>query len=173
MTTQAEHLTEVQQKNLEAAMRLAQLSIESSQRIMGLQVETAKAMFEDGMKNAKAIATAHDPKSALELRTDYARSTTEKMIAAARSITEIATQTQAEFGKVVGGQLKAGSQEMAEAVKKMFSFNPAAGQSVQTAMNSLQQAMDMARGAFDQITQVSTDAFENISKAAGSLGSKK
>lgn len=173
MTTQTEHLTEVQQKNLEAAMRLAQLSIESSQRIMGLQVETAKAMFEDGMKNAKAIATAQDPKSALELRTDYARSTTEKMIAAARSITEIATQTQAEFGKVVGAQLKVGSQEMAEAVQKMFSFNPSAGQAVQTAMGSLQQAMDMARGAFDQITRVSTDAFENISKAAGSLGTKK
>lgn len=154
-------------------MRLAQLSIESSQRIMGLQVETAKAMFEDGMKNAKAIATAQDPKSALELRTDYARSTTEKMIAAARSITEIATQTQAEFGKVVGAQLKVGSQEMAEAVQKMFSFNPSAGQAVQTAMGSLQQAMDMARGAFDQITRVSTDAFENISKAAGSLGTKK
>jgi phasin family protein len=125
------------------------------------------------MKNAKAIATAHDPKSALELRTDYARSTTEKMIAAARSITEIATQTQAEFGKVVGAQLKVGSQEMAEAVQKMFSFNPSAGQAVQTAMGSLQQAMDMARGAFDQITRVSTDAFENISKAAGSLGTKK
>jgi phasin family protein len=173
MTTQTEHLSEVQQKNLEAAMRLAQLSIESSQRIMGLQVETAKAMFEDGMKNAKAIASAQDPKSALELRTDYARSTTEKMIAAARSITEIATQTQAEFGKVVGSQLKVGSQEMAEAVQKMFSFNPSAGQAVQTAMGSLQQAMDMARGAFDQITRVSTDAFENISKAAGSLGTKK
>ena len=33
-----QQLNEIQKKNLEAAMRLAQLSIENSQRIMELQV---------------------------------------------------------------------------------------------------------------------------------------
>jgi phasin family protein len=170
VTKQQETFSEIQQKNLEAAMRLAQLSIESSQRIMGLQVETAKALFEDGVESAKALATVHDPKASLELRTEYARATTEKMLSAARSIAEIATQTQTEFGKVVGSQLMAGSQEMAEAVQKMFSFNPAAGQAVQTAMSSLQQAVDMARGAFDQIAKASTEAIDSFGHAATASG---
>lgn len=174
VTKQQETFSEIQQKNLEAAMRLAQLSIESSQRIMGLQVETAKALFEDGVESAKALATVHDPKAALELRTEYARATTEKMLAAARNIAEIATQTQTEFSKVVGTQLMTGSQEMADAVQKMFSFNPAAGQAVQTAMSTLQQAIDMARSAFDQIAKASTGAIDSLGQVTTSgRGGKK
>jgi hypothetical protein len=58
---------------------------------------------------------------------------------------------------------------MADTVQKIFSFNPTAGQAVQTAMSSLQQAMDMARGAFDQISRVSAETFDNLSQttAAG------
>mgnify|MGYP001019803867 CR=1 FL=1 len=37
-TKQEQQFNEIQKKNLEAAMRLAQLSIENSQRIMELQV---------------------------------------------------------------------------------------------------------------------------------------
>ena len=44
-----QQLNEIQKKNLEAAMRLAQLSIENSQRIMELQVGTAKSLFEEGV----------------------------------------------------------------------------------------------------------------------------
>lgn len=164
-TKQQDQFSELQQKNLDAAMRLAQLSIQNSQRIMELQVETAKALFQDSMQNAKALTEMKDPKEMLELRTDYARSATEKLLAAARRITEIATETQTEFGRIVGGHIMGGGQEIAEAVQKMFSFNPSAGQAVQTAMGTLQQAMDMARSAFDQITRVSTDTFDTVAKS--------
>jgi phasin family protein len=166
VTKQQEQFSELHQKNLDAAMRLAQLSIENSQRIMELQVETAKALFEEGVQNAKALAQVKDPKAAMDLRTEYARSTTETMLAAARRIAEIATETQSEFGRLFGGHVMGGSKEFTDAVQKMFSFNPSAGQAVQAAMGSLQQAMDMARGAFDQITRASTDAFETLGKAA-------
>lgn len=163
---QQEQLSELQQKNLDAAMRLAQLSIENSQRIMALQVDTAKALFEESIQNAKAMSETQDPKQALELRADFARSTTEKMLAAARRIAEIATSTQSEFGKVVGQHMLGGGKEVAEAMQKMFSFNPTAGQAVEAAMSSLQQGLDMARGAFEQITRVSADTFETMGKAA-------
>lgn len=171
-TKQQEQFSEIHQKNLDAAMRLAQLSIENSQRIMELQVETAKSLFQDGVENAKALAEVKDPKSALDLRTEYARTTTETMLSAARRIAEIATETQSEFGKVVGGHIVGGSKEFADTVQKMFSFNPSAGQAVQAAMGSLQQAMDMAQGAFDQITRVSTGALDSLSKAATGAGKR-
>jgi phasin family protein len=166
VTKQQEQFSEIHQKNLDAAMRLAQLSIENSQRIMELQVETAKSLFEDGVQNAKALTQVKDPKAVMDLRTEYARATTETMLAAARRIAEIATETQSEFSKLVGGQMMGGSKDFADAVQKMFSFNPSAGSAVQSAMGSLQQAMDMARGAFDQITHASTGAFDSLGKAA-------
>jgi len=68
-TKQEQQLNEIQKKNLEAAMRLAQLSIENSQRIMELQVGTAKSLFEEGVANAKALSGVKDPAEAMSLRT--------------------------------------------------------------------------------------------------------
>lgn len=164
MAGKNEQFADMQRRNLDAAMRLAQLSIENSQRIMELQVETAKSLFEQSVKNAKDLAAVQDPQQALALRGEYARQTTEQMLAAARRVAEITAETQAQFGQMVGQQLAGGGQELMEAWQKMFSFNPSAGAAAQTAMGSLQQAIDMARGAFEQMTQASTQAF---SKAAG------
>ncbi len=50
-TKQEQQFNEIQKKNLEAAMRLAQLSIENSQRIMELQVGTAKSLFDEALRN--------------------------------------------------------------------------------------------------------------------------
>ena len=73
-TKNEQQLNEIQKKNLEAAMRLAQLSIENSQRIMELQVGTAKSLFEEGAANAKALSSVKDPAEAMNLRTAYAQS---------------------------------------------------------------------------------------------------
>src|SRR5690606_39894541 len=67
MATKQDQMNELQKKNLEAAMRLAQMSIENSQRIMELQVSTAKTLFEDGVKNAKAMSAVKDPKELMEI----------------------------------------------------------------------------------------------------------
>jgi len=84
MASKQEQLNELQKKNLEAAMRLAQMSIENSQRIMEIQVSTAKRLFEEGVENAKALSAAKDPKGVMELRAGYAQATTEQMLACAR-----------------------------------------------------------------------------------------
>lgn len=156
MANKPEQFNEVQKKNLDAAMRLAQLSIENSQRIVELQVETAKSLFEDGVHNAKALSDVKDPKQVMDLRTQFAQATTERMLACARKIAEITTETQAEFGRMVGQQLTSGSQDMAEAMQKMLTGMPVG--SHQTT-NAIQTAMDSARQAFEQITKASTDAF--------------
>ena len=39
---QQEQFTELQAKNMDAAMKLAQLSIENSQKIMGLQIDSRR-----------------------------------------------------------------------------------------------------------------------------------
>ncbi len=159
-----DQFNELQKKNLEAAMRLAQLSIENSQRIMEIQVSAAKSLFEDGVQNAKAQTTAQNPKDVVELRAQYAQNTTEKMLACAREIAEITTRTQTEVGKLVSEQLTTGSQDVFEAMQKMLKGLPITDQN---ALNSFQTAVDTARSAFEQITRASTEAFQAFGQPAG------
>lgn len=164
MATKQDQFNELQKKNLEAAMRLAQMSIENSQRIMEIQVNTAKRLFEEGVENAKALSTVKDPKGMMELRAQYAQSTTEKMLACAREIAEISATTQAEFGKLVGEQLTSGSTDMFEAMQKLFKGMPIADQN---ALGAMQTAMDTTRAAFEQMTRASTEAFQAFTQQGG------
>ncbi len=161
---QDNQMNELHRKNLEAAMRLAQLSIENSQRIMELQVNTAKSLFEDGVYNAKALGNVRDPQSMVELRTQFAQNATEKMLACAREMAELSNRTQTEIGKLVGQQLTSGSQDVFDAMQKMFQGMPITDQN---AMTALQTAMDTTRLAFDQMTKASTDAFQMFNQASG------
>ncbi len=167
MSNKTEQLNELQRKNIEAAMRLAEMSIENSQRIMELQVTTAKALFEDGVNNAKAMTSTQDPQDLLRLRTQYAQSTTERMLACAREIAEVASQSQSEVGKMVSEQLTSGGQDVFEAFNKMFTGMPITDQN---AMGAIQGAMDTARAAFEQMTRASTEAFQAFSQMGAAAG---
>jgi phasin family protein len=169
MATKQDQFNELQKKNLEAAMRLAQLSIENSQRIMELQVATAKSLFEDGVQNAKALSAVKDPKEMIELRTQYAQTTTEKMLACAREMAELTSRTQAEVGKLVGEQLTTGGKDVFEAMQSMFKGMPITDNN---AMSAIQTAMDTTRAAFEQMTRVSADAFKAFTPATGAKGKK-
>lgn len=157
MASKQDQFNELQKKNLEAAMRLAQLSIENSQRIMELQVNTAKNLFEQGVESAKAQATAKDPQAIMGLRARYAQESTEQMLSCAREIAEITASTQAALGKLVGEQLTSGSQDMFEAMQKMFKGMPITDNN---ALGAMQTAMDTTRAAFEQMARASAEAFQ-------------
>lgn len=165
MATKQDQFNELQRKNLEAAMRLAQMSIENSQRLMELQVTTAKSLFEEGVNNAKALSSAKDPKEILELRTRFAQHSTERMLACAREMAELASRTQAEVGKMVSEQLTSGGHDVFETMQKMFQGMPVTDQN---AMTAIQTAMDTTRAAFEQMTRASTEAFQMFNQVSGS-----
>ena len=164
MASKQDQMTELQKKNLEAAMRLAQMSIENSQRIMEIQVNAAKRLFEEGVENAKALSSVKDPKGMMELRANFAQQTTEQMLACARQIAEITAASQAEFGKLIRDQLSTGSSDMFEAMQKMFQGMPI---SDQNALGAMQTAMDTTRAAFEQMTRASTEAFQAFNPQGG------
>jgi len=152
MATKPEQFSELHRKNMEAAMKLAQMSIENSQRIVTLQVDVAKALFQDSVDNAKALAAAKDPQQAVTLRTHYTQETAQKMIEAARAITEIGNASRSEFSRLLSEQLASGSKDMMEAFQSFFGALP--GQNTQV-METMQQAMAKANKAFEQISQAS------------------
>ena len=156
MVSKPEQYSELQRKNMEAAMKLAQMSIENSQRIVALQVEAAKDLFQGSIDTAKALAEVKDPQQAVELRTHYTQETTQKMLETARKMAELGNASRSEFSRLLTEQLAGGSKDMIDAFQSFFGSMP--GQNTQV-METMKQAMDTANGAFDQIARASSAAF--------------
>ena len=156
MVSKPEQYSELQRKNMEAAMKLAQMSIENSQRIVALQVEAAKDLFQNSIENAKALAAVKDPQQAVALRSQYTQETTQKMMETARKMAEVGNASRAEFSRLLTEQLTGGSKDMVDAFQSFFGSLP--GQNAQL-METMKKAMDTANGAFEQMAQASAAAF--------------
>lgn len=163
MAGKGEQFSELQRKNMDAAMRMAQLSMDNSRRIMALQTELAKEMFQSGVENAKAQTGAQDPQTMMQLRTKYAQETTQRMVEAAQQIAEISNAARAEFSRLVTEQLASGSQDMNESMQAFMKNLP--GQTPNM-MESFQQAIASANAAFEQISKASTAAMGNVNETA-------
>jgi phasin family protein len=161
---------EIQRKNMEAAMRLAQLSIENSQRIMALQSQLARELFQESIEQAKAQVGSANPQDIMKLRAHYAQETTQKMIAAAQQVAEIGNSARVEFSRLLTEQLAAGSQDMADAFQSFFKALPGQNTNV---LETMQKAMANANSAFEQMTKASKSAFENMNEMATKAAPRK
>lgn len=170
MTGKNENLGELNRRNMEAAMRLAQLSIENSQRVVALQNELARVLFQDGVENARAQTEAKDPQEVLRLRSKYAQDTAQKMMTTAQKVAEIGHEARAEFSRMLTEQLASGSQEMADAFQGFFKTLPNQNTNI---LDAMQQAMANANSAFEQIAQATTAAFSGMAETAQKGTGKK
>lgn len=164
MTGKIENYSELNRKNMDAAMRLAQMSIENSQRVVALQNELARELFQSGVENAKAQGSAKDPQEVLRLRAEYAQETARRMMETAQKVAEISNAARVDFAHMLTEQLAAGSQEMADAFQGFFKSMPGPNSNM---MEVMQQAMATANGAFEQIAQASTAAFSGMAATKG------
>lgn len=169
MSGKADNFSELNRKNMEAAMRLAQMSIENSQRVMALQSELARELFQDGVENARQQTTAKDPQEVLRLRNEYAQETAQKMMQTAQKVAEIGNDARTEFARMLTEQLASGSQDMVDAFQGFFKTMPGQNANV---MEVMQQAMATANSAFEQITQATTAAVGGMAPKAAA-GRKK
>ena len=158
-----EQLGDLHRKNMEAAMRLAQLSVENSQRIMALQSELARELFQESVAIAKAQTDAKDPQEVMNLRTKYAQETAQKMIESAQKIAEIGNDARVEFSRLLTEQLASGSHDLMDSFQSFFKSLPGHNPNV---MEAMEQAMARANNAFEQIAQVSASAFGNLNDLA-------
>ena len=169
MQNNTQQFTELQRKNMDAGMKLAQMSIENSQRIVALQVDAAKKLFQDSVENTKALASAKDPQQAVALQTQFAQETAKRMIETAQQITELGNASRSEFNHLLTEQLASGSQDMMASFQSFFGAIPGQNTNV---LDAMKQAMSNANAAFEQITKAST-AFSNAGGAADKPASKK
>ena len=167
-TPKHDPFSELQKKNLDAAMHLTQISMENTQKVVELQVDTAKAIFEDTISAMRAMTEAKDGRAAMEIRNKVAQSATERIMSCGRKIADITANTQNEVGRIVSEQFTSGSADMVDGIQRMMQGMPLPGTET---MNTVQSAMDSARGAVEQMTKASQEAFSSLTnittRAAG------
>lgn len=152
-------ISELNRRNVEAAMKLARLSIDNSQRVLSLHADLAKAIFEDTVANAKAHASVRNPQDLVELNTKYVQATAKRVVEVARKVSGIANQSRNEFSRVLTQQMIASKGELTEAVQSLVKSLPAGAPDVN---KSVEQAIAAANAAFEQLSKVSANALSAV-----------
>ena len=90
------------QRIMDTAKRVAAIMTEANKRLFKLQTEAAYAAFADNLKDIDALHNAAKSPAALTEWLRLYQESAQKMVDLTRSWFDIASQTQAELGKLLG-----------------------------------------------------------------------
>ena len=152
-----EHLLALNKANLEVAAKFAGVYLQGAERILELQLKAAKAAFADSVENAKAIAAVKDVKELAALKDTLAQPSIEKATAYAKSIYDVTTATQAEFGKLVEEQIADFNKQFVTVLDRMVKNAPAGSE---VGIAALKSGIAAANGAYENLSQVAKQITE-------------
>ena len=162
-----EHLLALNKANLEVAAKFAGVYLQGAERILELQLKIAKNAFADTVENAKAIAAVKDVKELAALKDTLAQPSIEKATAYAKSIYDVTTATQAEFGKLVEEQIADFNKQFVTVLDRMVKNAPAGSE---VGIAALKSGIAAANGAYENLSKVAKQITEvtqsNIEAAA-------
>jgi phasin family protein len=146
-----EQLIAMNKANLEAAMRFAGVAIEGAERMIDLQLKAAKSAFADSFEGAKALAAVKDFQQLAALKDNLAQPAMEKATAYAKSVYDLTSETQAEFGKLVEAQVAVFNKEVVTTLDKMVKTAPAGSE---VGVAAVKSAIAAVNSAYDNLTKV-------------------
>lgn len=175
-----EQLIALNKANIESAMRFAGVAIEGAERMIELQMKAAKSAFADGIEGAKALAAVKDFQQFAALKDNLAQPTLEKATAYAKSVYDLTSETQAEFGKLIEAQVADFNNEVVATLDKMVKSAPAGSEvgvaavkSAIAAVNSAYDNLSKVGKQFAQATQSNLEAAATQATASVKKASKK
>ncbi len=175
-----EQLIAMNKANLDVAMRFAGVAIQGAERLMDLQLKAAKTAFSDSFEGAKAMAAVKDFQQFAALKDNLAQPSLEKATAYAKSLYDVATETQAEFGKLVEVQVAVFNKELVTGLDKMVKTAPAGSEvgvaavkSAIAAVNSAYDNLSKVAKQFSQATQSNMEAAASQATATVKKAGKK
>jgi len=151
MVQTPEQIIAMNKANLEVAMRFAGVAIEGAERLMDLQLKAAKNAFADSFEGAKALAAVKDFQQLAALKDSLAQPSLEKATAYAKSLYDVATETQAEFGKLVEVQVAVFNKELVSGLDKMVKTAPAGSE---VGVAAVKSAIAAVNSAYDNLSKV-------------------
>ena len=165
-----EQLVALNKANLEVAMKFAGVALQGAERILDLQLKAAKSAFADSVENAKTIAAVKDLQQLAALKDSMAQPTIEKATAYAKSVYDVTTATQAEFGKLVEEQVSEFNKQVVTALDKMVKTAPAGSEvgiaALKSGIAAINSAYENVSKVAKQFTEATQSNFEAVAKQA-------
>jgi phasin family protein len=165
-----EQLVAINKANLEAAIKFAGVALQGAERILDLQLKAARSALADSVENAKTIAAVKDLQQLAALKDTMAQPTIEKATAYAKSVYDVATATQAEFGKLVEEQVAEFNKQVVAALDKMVKTAPAGSEvgiaTLKSAIAAVNASYENLSKVAKQFTEVTQSNFEAVAKQA-------
>jgi len=148
MTVNTEKFVTANKAAVDSLLAIANTALASAERISALNLSTARATLEDSAAGIKAIADAKDIQGVAAAATALSQPAIEKASAFARSVYEIASQTQGELTKLVESQVGDFQKTVAGLVEQASKAAPAGSE---TAFAAVQSAIAAANSAFENM----------------------
>ncbi len=146
-----EQLIAMNKANMESVMRFAGVAIEGTERMIELQMKAAKSAFAEGIESAKALAAVKDFQQFAALKDTLAQPSLDKATAYAKSVYDLTSETQAEFGKLVEAQVSDFNKEVVTTLDKMVKSAPAGSE---VGVAAVKSAIAAVNSAYDNLTKV-------------------
>jgi phasin family protein len=153
-----EQLLALNKANLEVAARFAGVALQGAERLLDLQLKAAKSAFADSIESAKALAAVKDMQEFAALKDNVAQPSIERATAYAKSVYDVATATQAEFGKLIEEQFSEFNKQVVTALDKLVKTAPAGSEVGIAAIKSSIAAVNSAYDNLSKVAKQFTDA---------------
>ncbi len=153
----ANSFADIASRGIDSAARASRISMDSAEHAVAVQLEYAKGAITQAAHTARAVSQARDVQELLALRSRIAENTIENLMGYSRSLYEVASNAQSEFGKL--------------AEERMTSFQQAMSERVDLAAKSAPAGSDVAVAAMKSSLAAATAAFDSFAKAAKNAAS--
>jgi phasin family protein len=145
-----EQFAALNKANLEAATRFANVALGGAERLLDVQLKTAKAALADSMDSVSTLASVKDLQQLADVKDSVAQPEFEKAADYVKSIYEIASETQAEFGKLIELQMAGFNKQFVVALDKFAETAPAGSE---VGISALKSALVTGNAAYENLTK--------------------
>lgn len=151
MYTAQEQFAALNKANLEAATRFANVALGGAERLLEIQLKTAKEALADSVESVKTLSTVKDMQQFADVKDTVAQPAFEKATEYMKSVYEIASETQAEFGKLMELQFAGLNKQFVVALDKFAETAPAGSEA---GISALKSAIVSGNAAYENLSKV-------------------
>ena len=152
-----ENFAAANKAGIETLLSFANAAFAGVERLAALNLNTARTLLEDSVANAKTTMAIKDLQDFVALQSNLAQPAVEKAVAYAKSVYQIAAQSQEEFSKLFEGQVAEINKAGAEALDKAAKSAPAGSD---VAVAAVKSAIAAANSAYDSVTKAAKQVAE-------------
>ena len=142
----------LQQAAIDSLVKVANVQLESTKALFDLQVATTRELVEEGVKNAKSLASAKDVQEALSLQSSVAKPGAAKAVAYSKNVYEVFAKANAEIKGIAEAHAQEVNKQVASVIDTATKSAPAGSE---PAVAFVKSAVSAANNAIDQFAKVS------------------